>query len=102
MAKIEFISQYQAMIQAQPEKKFTKDGKDVIVAARPAGVATRVLARYEESIIEFILPESFSTKPFGLEKLSEGDILTVRCPELEKIKPLNIWNVDCVTSGKKK
>ena len=102
MAKIEFVSSYQTLVQSTPEKKFIKDGKEVLIAARPAGKATMVVAKYEESTLEFIFPESFSCKDFGLDLLTAGDIITVRCPALEGVKPLICYNVDMITSTKGK
>lgn len=96
MAKVIFVSMYDVNVQAQPEKTFVKDGKQTIVPARPASKAKIMIAHYEETIQQFILPESFKPEDFGVKTLSEGDTLTVRCPDLEKVRPFNVYNVDRV------
>lgn len=97
MAKVTYVSSYPVNIQAQPEKSgVDKNGKPYKIDARPASKATIMVAEYEETVQQFLLPENFNSKDFGVESLKKGDILVIRCPDLEKIRPFAVYNVDRV------
>lgn len=97
MAKITIISTYESLVQAQPEKKGNNaNGTPYVIPAVPAGTVRRALAKYDEVTLEFTLPQGFT------EKLDEGDVINVQCPDLEKIKPFRVWNVDRIIKAQKK
>lgn len=100
MAQIEVVDIYQIDIQAKDEKRFTdrSTGKEVVIEAQKEREATVVIAKYDEYVIPFILPEHFDYKARGVK---EGSILNVTAGGLETIRPINIRNVNRVINQKR-
>jgi len=98
MARIKVVDMYLIEQQAQSEKKFRdkQTGQEVIIEAKKAGTRTLVIAEYDESILPFILPESFDSS-----RVKKGSVLHVDCPSLESFHHFQIKNVNrLIEAGK--